>query len=69
MGRIQILPSSRKEKNAFFEKKKQSHLKSITNEYCLIRNQFNPSTASPNTFLDKLEIRMKKYYTTLSLEK
>lgn len=69
MGHFQILPSSRKEKNSLFEKKQKTHLKYITNEYCLIRNQFNPSTASPNTFLDKLEIRMKKYYTTLSLEK
>jgi hypothetical protein len=45
---------------------KNDFLKSIVNEYCLKRNSFYPANRSPNLFINKLELRMKKYYNTLN---
>ena len=48
------------------KKNKQSELlENIINEYCLKRNSFHPSNPSPNIFIGKLELRMKKYYNSL----
>ena len=44
---------------------KKKFIKEIINEYSLKRNNFNPSKPSPNLFIKKLEIRMKKYYKDL----
>lgn len=44
---------------------KKKFIKDILNEYSLKRNNFNPSKPSPNMFIKKLEIRMKKYYKDL----
>ena len=46
-------------------KKKTKLLDSIQNEYCLKRNQFYPEQPSPNLFCNRLEIRMKAYYSNL----
>ena len=46
-------------------KLKNTRLENILKEYCLKRNSFNPSQPSPNIFMGKLEIRMKKYYNNL----
>ena len=62
MENSQIFPSFRKTKN----NQKNKKLNDIIKEYCLIRNQFNPSIKSPNTFMTKLELRMKKYYSSLN---
>jgi hypothetical protein len=40
-------------------------LDNIINEYCLKRNSFHPKNPSPNIFIGKLELRMKKYYSKL----
>lgn len=40
-------------------------LDNIIKEYCLKRNSFHPSNPSPNMFIGKLELRMKKYYNNL----
>ena len=48
------------------KKNKQSELlENIINEYCLKRNSFHPTNPSPNIFIGKLELRMKKYYNSL----
>ena len=55
-------PLSRKN----LRKNKQSELlDNIINEYCLKRNSFHPKNPSPNIFIGKLELRMKKYYNSL----
>ena len=55
-------PLSRKN----LQKNKQSQLlDNIINEYCLKRNSFHPKNPSPNIFIGKLELRMKKYYNSL----
>lgn len=47
-------------------KQNNSHLlDNIINEYCLKRNSFHPKNPSPNIFIGKLELRMKKYYSKL----
>ena len=46
-------------------KKNTKLLNSIQNEYCLKRNQFYPEQPSPNLFCNRLEIRMKAYYSNL----
>ena len=40
-------------------------LDNIINEYCLKRNSFHPANPSPNMFIGKLELRMKRYYNNL----
>lgn len=40
-------------------------LNQIIKEYELKQNNFDPSKKSPNFFIKKLEIRMKKYYRDL----
>jgi hypothetical protein len=60
MENTQILPSSRK--GSFSKNNKLSTKKQIFKEYSLLRNNFNPKTNSPNIFINKLELRMKKYY-------
>ena len=48
------------------KKNKQTELlENIINEYCLKRNSFHPTNPSPNIFIGKLELRMKKYYNSL----
>ena len=47
------------------KKEEKKVLKDILKEYCLKRHSFNPSSPSPNIFMGKLEIRMKKYYNNL----
>ena len=37
----------------------------IRQEYGLKRNHFNPKGPSPNLFVSKLQMRMKKYYKDL----
>lgn len=44
---------------------KSHSLEDIIKEYCLKRNSFNPEQPSPNFFIDKLEVRMKRYYNNL----
>lgn len=46
-------------------KKTDKKLINIIKEYELKQNSFDPSKRSPNVFIKKLEIRMKKYYTDL----
>ena len=47
-------------------KKKGDHiLNQIIKEYESKQNNFDPSKKSPNFFIKKLEIRMKKYYRDL----
>ncbi len=41
-------------------------LESIFEEYALKKNKFNPDKTSPNQFLNKLELRMKQYYVSIS---
>lgn len=48
-----------------YDKKENKLLNSIHNEYCLKRNQFYPDQPSPNLFCNRLEIRMKAYYSSL----
>jgi hypothetical protein len=48
-----------------FKKRNTKLLDNIINEYCLKRNSFNPTIPSPNLFIGKLELRMKKYYDNL----
>ena len=44
---------------------KEQNLNKIISEYRLTQNNFNPNKRSPpNKFMDKLEIRMKYYYST-----
>lgn len=52
---------------AYYQTKKEKDdvLKDILKEYCLKRNSFNPTSPSPNVFLGKLQLRMKKYYNNL----
>jgi hypothetical protein len=47
------------------KQQKNNELSSVIQEYCLKRNQFNPTKPSPNRFCNKLEYRMKTYYNTL----
>ena len=52
----------KKENNTYFVEK--SNLEKIISEYRLTQNNFNPNKSSPpNKFMDKLEIRMKYYYS------
>ncbi len=37
----------------------------IVNEYSLKRNSIFPPNKSPNLFVEKLNLRMKKYYASL----
>ena len=49
---------------------KKQNLEKIISEYRITQNNFNPNKNSPpNTFMDKLEIRMKHYYSKISNEK
>ena len=45
-----------------FNKQKKNIVEEIFNEYSLKRNNFNPSSTSPNKFVTKLQLRMKLYY-------
>ena len=54
-----------KSKRALHKKTKTDSLDNIINEYCLKRNSFHPTNPSPNIFIGKLELRMKKYYNSL----
>ena len=48
--------------NTYFVEK--TNLEKIISEYRLTQNNFNPNKSSPpNKFMDKLEIRMKYYYS------
>tara|TARA_B100001287_G_C22602500_1_gene491113 strand:+ start:901 stop:1107 length:207 start_codon:yes stop_codon:yes gene_type:complete len=50
------------ENNTYFVEK--TNLEKIISEYRLTQNNFNPNKSSPpNKFMDKLEIRMKYYYS------
>ena len=46
-----------------FNKQKKNLLEEIFNEYSLKRNNFNPSSTSPNKFVTKLQLRMQLYYS------
>ena len=37
----------------------------ISEEYNLTQSIFNPNKSSPNAFVNKLELRMQKYYNNL----
>jgi hypothetical protein len=54
-----------KKRSSLRKQNKSDLLDNIINEYCLKRNSFHPSNPSPNIFIGKLEIRMKKYYNNL----
>lgn len=47
------------------DKKRSQISNDIIKEYTLKRQSFNPSTASPNIFMNKLEQRMGLYYSSL----
>ena len=46
-------------------KQKKNALNEIFIEYSLKRNNFNPTSISPNKFVDKLQLRMKLYYNDI----
>lgn len=49
---------------------KKQNLEKIISEYRITQNNFNPNKNSPpNTFMDKLETRMKQYYSKISNQK
>jgi len=49
---------------------KKQNLEKIISEYRITQNNFNPNKNSPpNTFMDKLETRMKHYYSKISNER
>ena len=49
---------------------KKQNLEKIISEYRITQNNFNPNKSSPpNTFMDKLEIRMKQYYSKFTNNK
>ena len=49
---------------------KKQNLEKIISEYRITQNNFNPNKNSPpNTFMDKLETRMKRYYSNISNNK
>jgi hypothetical protein len=52
-------------KRALHKQNNTDLLDNIINEYCLKRNSFHPKNPSPNIFIGKLELRMKKYYSKL----
>ena len=46
---------------------KEQNLNKIISEYRLTQNNFNPDKRSPpNRFMNKLEIRMKYYYSNIN---
>jgi len=47
------------------DNKRSQNTNDIIKEYTLKRQSFNPSTASPNIFMNKLERRMRLYYSSL----
>ena len=48
--------------NSYFVEK--TNLQKIISEYRLTQNNFNPNKSSPpNKFMNKLEMRMKYYYS------
>ena len=64
MNRKKVISNSKK-KNQLCKKNNNDLLDNIINEYCLKRNSFHPTNPSPNIFIGKLELRMKKYYNNL----
>ena len=49
---------------------KKQNLEKIISEYRITQNNFNPNKNSPpNLFMDKLEIRMKQYYSKFTNNK
>ena len=54
----------RQKKNEITSKKKI--LENIFKEYELKRNNFNPSMKSPNHFANRLQQRMRLYYSSLT---
>ena len=51
------------DKNSYFVEK--TNLQKIISEYRLTQNNFNPNKSSPpNKFMNKLEMRMKYYYSS-----
>jgi hypothetical protein len=53
------------ENNRINKEKKSIKLQNIIKEYEQKQNNFDPSKPSPNLFIKKLEIRMKRYYHDL----
>lgn len=53
------------EDNRIRKEKKSIILQNIIKEYEQKQNNFDPSKPSPNLFIKKLEIRMKRYYQDL----
>ena len=53
------------ENNRMKKEKKSIKLQNIIKEYEQKQNNFDPSKPSPNLFIKKLEIRMKRYYQDL----
>ena len=53
------------ENNRMKKEKKSIKLQNIIKEYEQKQNNFDPSKPSPNLFIKKLEIRMKRYYHDL----
>ena len=53
------------EDNKIRKEKKSIILQNIIKEYEQKQNNFDPSKPSPNLFIKKLEIRMKRYYQDL----
>ncbi len=48
----------------------KKNLEKIISEYRITQNNFNPNKNSPpNSFMNKLELRMKHYYQNISKEK
>lgn len=46
-------------------KKNRKTIKEITTEYNSKLGMIDPSDKSPNLFMEKLQYRMKKYYSTI----
>ena len=53
------------ETNRMKKENKSTKLQNIIKEYEQKQNNFDPSKPSPNLFIKKLEIRMKRYYQDL----
>lgn len=53
------------ENNRINKENKSIKLQNIIKEYEQKQNNFDPSKPSPNLFIKKLEIRMKRYYHDL----
>ena len=57
-----LTPSYEKDSKKNSKKTKKNY-KNIINEYKMKMNSFYPKDNSPNIFMNKLQLRMKQYYS------